>query len=291
VAIDERLLKVAKRRLKAVGDLLRMGLRYNLPNGMSKSVLEYETSSDVSPATVSMDGLRKGRTDQNVFDIAGTPLPLISKDVEFPLRQVAISRAGNTPLPMNTFEDAGDRVAEMAEQMLCGTYGTFAYAGYTLYGYTNFPQRLTYTITAPDSSGWTPKDTLSDVLAMRQLAYNAKHYGPFKLYCSLAWDEYMDEDFSDNKGTNTLRQRLADISNISGVETLDYLTEDEDEFVLVLVQMVSTTVEEIMGMDIRTVQWDVEGGMLLKFKVMAIMIPRLRADQNGNCGIVHGSTS
>jgi hypothetical protein len=40
-----------------------------------------------------------------------------------------------------------------------------------------------------------------------------------------------------------------------------------------------------------TVQWEEQGGLLLNFKIMAIMVPQLRADHNGNTGIVHGTSA
>jgi len=43
-------------------------------------------------------------------------------------------------------------------------------------------------------------------------------------------------------------------------------------------------------MDMTTVQWDTQGGLQQNFKVMSIMVPQTRADQNGNTGIVHGSS-
>jgi hypothetical protein len=42
-------------------------------------------------------------------------------------------------------------------------------------------------------------------------------------------------------------------------------------------------------MEITTLQWETHGGMMQNFKVMAIMVPQIRGDFNGNTGIVHGS--
>ena len=36
-------------------------------------------------------------------------------------------------------------------------------------------------------------------------------------------------------------------------------------------------------------QWEGQGGMEVNFKVMAILVPQLRDDFNGNTGIVHGT--
>ncbi len=55
--------------------------------------------------------------------------------------------------------------------------------------------------------------------------------------------------------------------------------------------MTTDVVREVIGMDVTTVQWETKGGMQLNFKVMAILVPQIRADQNSNTGIVHGTTA
>jgi len=287
--LDSAIVKAAKPRLKAVADLRGAGLTFNIPNGMARTVLETETQSDINEAVVSMDGLREGPADRPKFELTNLPLPIIHKDFDFSARQVMVSRNGGSPLDTTTAELAARRVAETAEQLLLGTYGSYAFGGGTIYGYTNFPSRQTKTITAPTAGGWTPATTVNEVLEMILQAQQAYHYGPFMLYCSLPWDVYMDDDYSSAKGDNTLRERLAKISSISGVRTLDYLS--SSAYVLVLVQMSTDVVREVVGMDVTVVQWETKGGMQLNFKVMAILVPQMRADQNGNTGIVHGTTA
>ena len=72
---------------------------------------------------------------------------------------------------------------------------------------------------------------------------------------------------------------------------MDYLDPTGAAYVMVMVQMTTDVVREVVGMDITTVQWETKGGMQLNFKVMAILVPQLRADQNGNTGIVHAVAS
>jgi len=290
--LDSAIVKAAKPRLKAVADLRGMGLTFNIPNGMAKTVLETETQSDISEADISMDGLRESTADRPVFELTNLPLPIIHKDFNFSARQVMVSRNGGSPLDTTTAELAARRVAETAEKLLCGTYGTYAFGGGTIYGYTNYPKRLTKTMTSPAAGGYTPADTVTDVLAMIEQAKAAYHYGPYMLYTSIKWDKTLDEDYSSAKGDNTLRDRLKAITDIQDVRTLDYLDTtpgSATDYVMLLVQMTSDVIREVMGMDITTVQWETRGGMQLNFKVMAIMVPQLRADINDNTGIVHGT--
>ena len=285
IALDDVVLKAAQQRLNAVADLRAAGLQYNIPNGMGKTVLQYQNQSDISAASVSMDGLNQSDSDRPEYDLINLPLPIIHKDFRFSAREVLASRNGNSPLDTTVAELAARKVAEEAENLLLGVSDSYAYGGGTIYGYTNFPSRLTKTMTAPSSSNHPT--TVQEVLAMKTQSQNAKHFGPWFCYCSTSWDQYMDEDYSQSKGDITLRDRIGQIEGIDRPKTLDFLPANT----LLLVQKSSDVVREVIGMDITTVQWEAKGGMELNFKVMGIMIPQLRKDFAGNTGIVHGSYS
>jgi len=298
IQLDQVVLQAARQRLRAWTDLASAS-SFGGFNGMAKTVLEHETMSDPGEAIVDMDGLTPGRTDSPKFQLEGLPLPITHSDFWYSSRRLAASRNTGTPLDMSMGEAAGRRVAETIEKTLIGietgvTYGNAADYGRTpqVYGYTNFPARNTKTdVTAPTAGGWAPTDTTDDVLAMRDLAYADNFFGPFMLYHSIDWDQYMDDDYSAAGGNNpnqTLRQRLRSIEDITDVRRLDFLT---DTFSLILVQMTSDVARAVTGLDVTTVQWESQGGMRLNFKVMAIMVPQLRADFSGNCGIVHGTTA
>ena len=284
IELDEAIVKVSKERLRLVADLRSSGLQFTIPNGMGKTVLEVEAQSDISEARISMDGLTESQNDRPVFSLSSLPLPIIHKDFSFSARQIATGRNTGMPLDTSTAEAAGRRVAEEAEKLAAGVLASYTFGGGTIFGLTNFPQRLTKVMTTPTGVA-TAGDTVDDILDMRQQAHDALHFGPYKLYNSPAWDAFLDNDFNANKGDNTLRERILKIQDISGITTLDFLT----GFQMILVQQTSDVIREIIGMDITTVQWETQGGMQINFKVMAIMVPQLRADFNGNTGIVHGT--
>jgi hypothetical protein len=155
-----------------------------------------------------------------------------------------------------------------------------------VYGLLNFPSRNTYTITAPTAAGWVPQDTITEVLAMKQALIGDKMYGPYYLYVGNGWSQYLDNDYSAANPTQaTLRSRLMMIEGLQGIRTLDHLT----GFQMVLVQMTSDNMRTVIGMDITTLQWETNGGLEMHYKVMAIMVPQMRADPNGNSGIVHAN--
>lgn len=285
--LDDAIIMAAKERLRIVADLRSAGLTFSIPNGMGKTVLQTEDVSDITPATISMDPVRKGEADRPEYGLVNLPLPVIHKDFFFSARQIATSRNSGASIDTTTGQLAARRVSEEAEKLVLGISDSYAYGGGTIYGLTNYPQRMTKTITAPTAGGYTPAVTVTEVLSMRQHSLDAFHYGPWVLYNSPAWDQYLDADYSATKGDNTLRDRLKRIDGIQDVRTVSYLT----GYQFLLVQQTSDVIREVIGMDVTTVQWETDGGMRLHFKVMAILVPQLRADHNGNTGIVHGATA
>ena len=283
--IDDVVVKAARKRLKIVNWLRSSGLSVNLPNGFGKTVYQYERQSDISAARISMDALSPGDNDRPVYDLVNLPLPIIHKEVTMSSRQLATSRNGNTPLDTSMLELAAIKVAEEAEKLHLGTYGSFSFGGATLYGLTNFPSRITGSVTNPAGVGWVPNDTYNQVIAMIQAAYDKLHYGPFKLWYSTGFMQYMLRPFSTSYESTSLQRMIEQIPQISSVEVCDYLTGNQ----LLLVQEDSSTVRTIIGMDIQTVQWQERGGLLEKFRVMAMMVPQMKVDINANCGIVHYS--
>ena len=287
IQLDTAIVKAAKQRLRFVSDLRSAGLQYSLTNGVGKTVLQTQTQSDITPAQVDMDGRSRGQKDRPKFDIVNLPLPIVHKGFSFGLRELMASRNGGSPLDTTTAELAARQVAEGIENLAIGNLDDYAFGGGTVYGLLNFPHNTGQTLTSPETTGWTPATILTEVLSMRQKARLKMHYGPYRLYVGSGWDPYLDEDYSAQKGTDTVRERLKKIDGIQDVVSLDYLS----GYNMFLVQMTSDVVRMVVGMEITTVQWESEGGMEQNFKVMAIQTPQLRADINGNSGIVHGAVA
>lgn len=320
--LDRVVLRAARYRLLAWADLAASN-SFGGFNGMSKLVLEYETMADPGEAIVDMTGLTEGRTDSPLFQLQGLPLPITHSDFWYDARRLAVSRNTGTPLDVTMGEAAGRRVAEMLETTTIGITTGLSYGGTgglsgggaygrssKVYGYLNYPDRLTYTtLTAPTTGGWTASTTLNQVLAMKDILTAQKFYGPFMIYTSNDWDKYMDGDYiltGGNVATQTLRQRIEAIKGISGCKRLDYLFGSAPAtnkgpvppidvtlkpFTLIFVQQTAEVARAVNGMDITTVQWESIGGMRLNFKVMCIQVPQIRSDYYGNSGILQATVS
>jgi len=280
--LDDAIIKAAKERLKFVADLRSRGLQFTIPNGMGKTVLETETVGDITDADISMDGLRTTEGDRPEFELTNLPLPITHKDFHFSARQIATSRSGGSPIDTTMAELAARKVAEEVEKLALGIRSTYTYGGGTISGLRNYTSALSRTITTPDGTNQTT--TLAEVIAMRQQSIAAFHYGPWMIYNSPNWDQWLDNDYTTNYPV-TLRERLLKINGIEGITTADYLT----NYDFILVQMTSNVVRMVIGMELTTLQWETNGGLKKVFKVMCIMVPQLRCDQNSRTGIVYGS--
>jgi hypothetical protein len=323
--LEQTVLRAARYRLRFWADLASAN-SFGGFNAMAKSTLEWETVSDPGEALVDMDGLEEGRNDEPLFQLEGMPLPITHSDFFISARRLAESRNTGTPLDTLKGEFAGRRVAEKIEKTaigvitgMTGRSDATQTGGYgrtpAVYGLINFPARLTYTtLNNPTSGGWTASKTLSDILSVRQQLLLNKFYGPYMLYHSNDWDNYLDNDYiltGGNVATQTLRERLKAIEGISDCRRLDFLfgsvpttgagsssrgpgTEVDvtlKDHRFVLVQMTPDVCQAVNGMDITTVQWESVGGMRLNFKVMCIQAGRFRADYYGNCGLIDATNS
>lgn len=296
VRMDTAVRTVYRQRLRAWSDLLASSSMGGF-DAMGTMILEHETMSDAGEALVDMDVTAEPRASSPLFQREGTPLPITQSGFWYSQRRLAVSRKNGIPLSTRSAEMATRRVAEKIEQTVIGTVTGMTFGSATDYtrnptvwGYTNFPARNTYTgVDVP--TGSNSAATVADVLRMRDILYADNMYGPFMLYTSNDWDQWMDNDYYVTSGdvmTRTLRQRLMDIEGIQGVRRLDFLS---NTYTLLLVQMTSDVATAVNGMPPTVVQWETMGGAKVNFRVMAIQVPLIFADYDGRSGIVHGTTS
>jgi len=304
--IDRAVIKASRDRLVAWKDISAADT-YGGFDAMGVTGLVRDTMVDPGSAMVSMSPVDEGQGDAPLFSPDILPLPFTHSGFHFDARQLAQSRNSGTPFDTAMAEACARRVAEAVENM---TIGIVDYSGLKIgsssvftnrgiYGFLTHPDRITKTdITA--SASFDPETFVTEIITMCQLARDQKFYGPWVLYHSSNWAEYLDRDYyvTTSSGaaapSKTVRQRVEMIEGITRVQQLDLMTSDD---VLVLVQMTGETVRAINGMDIRTIQWPAKGGLQTNYKVMVCHVPDIRSQYVGRstssrkCGIVHGTTS
>ncbi len=307
--IDQSIIKATRTRLQAWNDLAAAN-SFGGFDGMATTGILKDTMTDAGEAKVDMDTLSDDFNDAPKFQPDILPLPIIHAGVKLSERRLAVSRNSRMPLDTAMIEQSGRRVSETLEKM---TIGMIDFSGRTIgsstdftnrgiYGYRTQPDRITKTdLTA--SASFVPDTLLTEVLEMIELARAQNFFGPFTLYFSTTWDQFMARDYvtgTIGQGlvgpTLTMQARLEQIPKIQSVRGLDEFTSTNE---LLLVQMTSDTVRAVNGMDFTTVQWTENGGAMIMLRVMGIKVPDLRSQYIGTsvvtadrkCAIVHGTTS
>ena len=281
--IDEAVVQTARIELRLVRDLIAAGLRRDI-EGLGTPVISYQTQSDITDAKISMNATRTAERDRPVFDIVNMPIPIIHKDTSIDIRELAMGRRTGREIDTTMAEAMTRKVAEKAEALAVGNV-SFSYAGGTVYGLRNFPNRITKTMTNPTSGTWTPSLFLDEVLDMRQQLRGKFRNGPYRVYYSTDWDPYLDADYSGAYGNLTPRERVSKVANITDWVPLEILT----GYQVIMVQMTKDVIQIVIGMDIKPVEWQSPDGMEHFIKIMGIIVPQIRVDQASNCGIAHGT--
>lgn len=297
IYLFNKVVPAARTRLRAWSDLASAAPAGGF-NGWAKLTYEYQAMSDPGEAVVDMDGITDGRTDRPHFSLLSIPLPITHSDFYFSDREV---EASNGQLDTSMAEAAARRVAETVEQTVIGTvtgmgFGPTSvtdtrYTGSSqVYGYTNFPYRITKTdLTTP--TGSNPEAVMTDVLEMVETMQTNGFYGPYLLYHSTPYSRYLSDDYFRSGSTSavrSVRQRVLEIEGISDIRRLDYLTSG---YQMVLLQIDPLYMQALNGMDLTPVMWSSQGGMRHNWKIMAIWVPLLKTQYSGVSPILHATTS
>ena len=282
IELDTALVQAAEDRLVGVASLYSKNLVYRIGNGLGKTVLEYEDIDQLSAAEMTMDAITRSTKDRPNYELKYLPLPIVHKDFSFNVRVLAASRTTGQPIDVTTGILAARQVAEKIETILFQGASSYAYGGGTLYGYLDHPNKNSVTLSQNwDASGKTGAEILDDVLSMKQASIDALHQGPWELYVPTGYETVLDNDYDTSTPGTTIRERIMKIGGIQDIKVADKCTANK----VVLAEMRPETVRIVEGMAITTLEWDEGGGFSTNYKVMTIMVPQIRADQNGNCGI------
>jgi uncharacterized linocin/CFP29 family protein len=283
--LDDAVISEGVIRLRAIADLIAAGLTINVPNAMGKTMFQWEKVSDMNPAEVSLSGIPRTEDDRVEFELGNLPLPIIHKDFNLNLRTLAASRSRGEALDTTQARIAGRLVSEELERMLFRGGKTFG--GATIYGITNHPDRNTAsfgTNGAWSAGAKTGENILTDVLTMIAALEADRMYGPYWLYVPSNSSVKLENDFKANSD-KSIRMRLMEVDRLVGIRVVDQMPADN----IALCQATVDVLALVNGEPLQTVQWDIEGGFIVKFKAFAIQVPLIRSDAQGRSGIIHMS--
>lgn len=285
IQFDEAIIEEAMIRLQGVGDLISAGLTFNLQNALGTTIVQWETVEDMQDAIQSMDGATRGLLDRMEFNLNNLPVYITHKDFRLSIRHLEASRRLGESIDTTQARNATRRVAERIEKSLFQGSGVTV-DGNTVRGYTNHPNRNTRAFGAGvwSLTATTGANIITDVLNMITDLEADRFFGPYWLYVPAGFSVKLEDDHKANSD-RTIRERLLAISGLNAVRVADQLTANQ----VVLVNASREVIDLVQGFDPRMIEWETDGGMVLNFKVMAIQVPRLKADAQGRMGVAHMS--
>ena len=279
---DTAVVDVARERLGLVQDLITRGLRFPLTNAMGTTVLQWERISDMDPAQASMAAVTEGEYDRIDFELQTMPIPIFHKEFTLNIRHLSASRKLGESIDVTQARVATRKVAEIIENTFVNGLALTATGG-TVEGLTNATNRNTGTgldwTTHPTVDG---EDILGQVIAMKTALAGDHMFGPYGLYIPRAFDDVLDNDFKANSD-KSIRQRLSELGGISFIRPTERLTTTNT----IMAQLTSDVVQVVDGIQPRTIMWESHGGLVVNFKVIAIVLPRIRSDYTLQSGIAH----
>jgi uncharacterized linocin/CFP29 family protein len=286
VLVDRAVVEVGLQRLVVAADLLAEGLVYPLADPLSVTQLEWDTISKTGGAQRTMNPSARGENQLPNRTPNRLPIYLTTDDFNIGIRTLKMSQRVGQPLDTTLVSQATRRVNEAIEDSVINGSGVVV-GGYSAPGLLNAPNANTQTIATAWNTTATGDQIRVDVMSMVSKLQADVKYGPYNLYVGTSYGNALEADFKAN-GTLTIRQRLEQIE--AGGRNLRIRVADQMPTTTVtLVQMTNDVIELVNGQAPTVIPWTSLDGFTLYWLVMAIMIPRVRSDYDGNSGIVIGS--
>jgi hypothetical protein len=304
VAIDNAVVEVGLQRLTFAADILAAGLVYPLTDPLSVAQLEWSSINKIGAAQRTMSPSARGENKLPIVTPNRLPIYLTTDQFEIDIRTLKASQRVGTPLDTAIVKQCTRAVNEAIEDAAINGATTLdgqdlKVAGYSAPGLLNAPNAEAKTLTA---AAWTTSPVgstvFAEVQAMIKLLQDNKKYGPYRLYVGTQIGNALDNDYNatNNAQGLTIRQRLLQIDSLEAVRVADLLPGGNGATPSVgnkvaLVQMTSDVIDMVVGQPPTVIPWTSLDGFSIHNLVMAIMIPRVRSDYNGDSGICIGTTT
>jgi len=280
--IDASVVDVVRTTLVAAADFQRLGLIRPL-GGLGTTVSVYEQLGDMTDAEVSMEGITRTQQDQPDYTPQSVPVPIIHKDFSFTARHLAASRRLGDAIDTTAAQTAARRVRDKIESMIFNG-DSLSMKGYSIQGFTTKTQRITKTAAECGGGDFATEGNPYKV-AVGGIGFLAAagFTGRYGVYVARTQYHEMLHRLTDGSSLSEYQAILNGIPEIDFIRPADALTAGS----VVIWQLSSDVADLAVAQDIVTLQWDMMGGMKTEFKVMTALVPRVKHDANGACGVLH----
>lgn len=293
VMIDNAVVSVGLQRLSAAARVMAAGLTYTLTDPLSVTQLEWNTQSKVGAAQRTMTPSARGENSVPQMLPHRLPIYLTTDKFELDIRTLKASARVGQPLDTAIVGQKTRSVNEAIEDALINGPTTLdgqnlTDAGYTAYGLLNEPNVNTEALTL---AAWVTSPVGSTVFTeterMISKLQGDKKFGPYEMFVGTTVGNAMDSDYNNTNNAQglTIRERLLKIPTLREITVCDLMPSNK----VVLVQMTSDVVEMVVGQQPTVIPWTSLDGFTIHNLVMAIMVPRVRSDYDGNSGVCVGT--
>lgn len=305
VIIDRAVVQVGLQRLTLAADIIAAGLTYPLSDPLSVTQLEWMTINKIGAAQRTMSPSARGENKIPIVLPTRLPIYLTTDNFEIDIRTLKMSQRVGTPLDDNIVKQCTRAVNEAIEDSVINGATTLdgqnlVDAGYSAPGILNESHVKTQTLTA---SAWSQAHAVGstvfgEVMSMISKLQAGGKFGPYRLYVPTSIGNALAADYNatNNAQGLTIAGRLLLIDGLQAIRVADLMPQgtavtDPIGAKVALVQMTSDVIDIVMGQPPTAIPWTSLDGFTIYNIIMAIMVPRVKYDANGNSGICVGTTA
>lgn len=299
--VDQAVVEVGVERLQLAADVLAEGLTFPVADPLSVMEVQWESIDKVGGAQRTMAPQARGEYQLPDRKILRVPVYLTTDDFSINIRTLKASQRIGQPIDTTLVKQATRRVNEAIEDAFINGAGLTIGGNDTTvsntYGILTEPNinntSLSVDWTGPNTVGTTGPDIVNDILAMIDILQADFKFGPYNLYIGTKAGNLFAGDYK-TLGDLTIQQRVEQIQAGGRgirVRIADRMPGSSTGVQSALIQMTDDVVDMVTGQAPTVIPWTSLDGFTLFWLVMAIQIPRVRSDYNGNSGICTGTKS
>lgn len=281
---DEAIIRMVRLKATGLARLRAANLTHQL-GGLGTLVSNWYRGSEHIQATANMDGRTRGNQDRGDRKVGSVPVPITFAEYEISQRELEASRALGNDLDVFEAENATDAVVDKLEAALFNGDTNIVVGGASIPGFTTVTGRLTDTATnygGGDFGTWG--NGRKAIAGMVAAAAAVRYYGPFGVWVSNTQYHQLLARATDGSGQMEM-DAIMTLPQIAFVELGPKLADG----VTVAVQLTRNVIDLAVAQDVTNLESAEILGMTTKFKVLAAMVHRLKADYAGNVGVVHAT--
>jgi len=256
------------------------------PMPIGKLVHYFQTISDSGEANVSLDGRSKGRTDQQTYAYAGTPLPITDSPFSYGWRQVEAARTEGMNLDSAGRLNSLYHVGKKLESIALDGDASIVVAGAPLYGLRTHPKRETRTTGNALLTG-TGAQWVAEINATVKLLHANNFRVPATLFVN--WDDWYhagNTEFSTSYGNKTIAQQIREMEGVGEVVPASDVLASQ----IIAVVKNRRSIQVLNGMPMTTrAQFRANPEDDYNFVTMAASSVEIKYDADDNCGLAVSS--